>query len=400
VHIVYLYQYFGTPKGSWSTRVYELSKRWIEAGNRVTVITSPYEKSDIKAKGFISKQNIEGINVIVINAADSNRNSIPIRAIKAILFALVSIYYALRLKYDVVISSSGPITVGLPMLFARKVRKKSTVFEVRDLWPAGGIEMKKITKWWQIKLALTFEKLCYRNADLVVTASPGQKEYIEQRHEAQGILVIPNASDNDLFGEISTESLPDQFLGVKLFTHIGSLGFIHNCILQIKAFEVLEREFKRGDIHLALIGEGAERQMLQDYVNQKGLKNIHFLGLKPKKELPVWVQNSVATLFTTLNNPVQNASSPNKVFDSFAAGIPVIQTTTGWIHDLIEKNQCGINVAPDNPEKLARAIINLTDNNELRVEMCRNARSLALEEFNRDVLAEKYLQALKKVVNG
>jgi glycosyltransferase involved in cell wall biosynthesis len=400
VHIVYLYQYFGTPKGSWSTRVYELSKRWIEAGNKVTVITSPYEKSDIKAKGFISKQNIEGINLIVINAADSNRNSIPIRAIKAILFALVSIYYALRLKYDVVISSSGPITVGLPMLFARKVRKKSTVFEVRDLWPAGGIEMKKITKWWQIKLALTFEKLCYKNADLVVTASPGQKEYIEQRHETQGILVIPNASDNDLFGEISTKSLPDQLLGVKLFTHIGSLGFIHNCILQIKAFEVLEREFKRGDFHLALIGEGAERQMLQDYVNQKRLKNIHFLGLKPKKELPVWVQNSVATLFTTLNNPVQNASSPNKVFDSFAAGIPVIQTTTGWIHDLIEKNQCGINVAPDNPEKLARAIINLTDNNELRVEMCRNARSLALEEFNRDVLAEKYLQALKKVVNG
>lgn len=66
--ITYLYQYFGTPKGSWSTRVYELTKRWVQEGHEVTVITAPYEKSDTRANGFVSEQWVDGIRIIVIDS--------------------------------------------------------------------------------------------------------------------------------------------------------------------------------------------------------------------------------------------------------------------------------------------------------------------------------------------
>ena len=56
IKITYLYQYFGTPKGSWSTRVYELTRRWAKKEVDVTVITAPYDKSDIKPQGFVSTQ--------------------------------------------------------------------------------------------------------------------------------------------------------------------------------------------------------------------------------------------------------------------------------------------------------------------------------------------------------
>ena len=65
--ITYLYQYFGTPKGSWSTRVYELTRRWAKTGVDVTVITAPYDKSDVEPQGFVSEQIIEGVKIIVIN---------------------------------------------------------------------------------------------------------------------------------------------------------------------------------------------------------------------------------------------------------------------------------------------------------------------------------------------
>src|SRR5690606_20869748 len=139
--IIYFYQYFGTPKGSWSTRVYELTRRWVAAGHEVTVITAPYDKSDINPDGFISKTKLEGINLIVINSGDSNRFSITKRVLRAVLFSLFSIFYALRLKADVVVASSGPITIGLPLIFAKIFTRKKTVFEVRDLWPSGGIEL-------------------------------------------------------------------------------------------------------------------------------------------------------------------------------------------------------------------------------------------------------------------
>ena len=67
MNILIFYQYFGTPNGGWSTRMYELPKLWIAAGHKVTVVTSPYDKSDIKAEKFIDKQVIEGIEVVIIN---------------------------------------------------------------------------------------------------------------------------------------------------------------------------------------------------------------------------------------------------------------------------------------------------------------------------------------------
>ena len=91
--ITYLYQYFGTPKGSWSTRVYELTRRWVKNGVEVTVITAPYDKSDIKSKGFIHSKLVKGVKVIVINSGDSNQYSFLKRVYKALIFSLVSIYF-------------------------------------------------------------------------------------------------------------------------------------------------------------------------------------------------------------------------------------------------------------------------------------------------------------------
>jgi hypothetical protein len=100
LNILIFYQYFGTPNGSWSTRFYEFARRWVQAGHEVTIVTAPYEKSDIKAKGFISRQTIEGINLIVINTPDSNRVSILKRALNSVLFSITSSYFALSQKTD------------------------------------------------------------------------------------------------------------------------------------------------------------------------------------------------------------------------------------------------------------------------------------------------------------
>jgi glycosyltransferase involved in cell wall biosynthesis len=147
-------------------------------------------------------------------------------------------------------------------------------------------------------------------------------------------------------------------------------------------------------VHIFIIGEGAERKDLELRVKTLGLKNVSFLGLLPKIEMIKWLQYATATVFTTLNNPIQDACSPNKVFDSFAAGIPVIQTTSGWLKDLFETEDCGINVQPDNPKAIADAIILISSNEKLREKLAGNANRLAQDKFNRNRLAFKYLNAL------
>ena len=365
----------------------------------MTVITSPYEKSDISAHGFISRSLIEGINLIVINTSDSNRNPTIKRVFNAILFAIFSSWYALRLRYNVVLASSGPITVGLPMILANKIRKKATIFEVRDLWPAGGIELGKIRIGWQKRLSLWFENKCYQNADLVITASEGQRNHIIKRYPKIPVKTISQASDIELFNKVDKSfKLPEWAQGKFIFTHIGSLGLIHNVNFILDCALYLKNQSPASKILIVLIGEGAERRDLESKVIKYGLDNVRFTGLLPKTEVVNWVHASVATLFTTLNNPVQNTSSPNKIFDSFAAGKPIIQTTTGWIKDLVDETECGINVDPDNCEDFVHAMDLLASSNGFAKVLGNNGLKLAKGRFNRDKLAQKYLKAIETTI--
>jgi len=395
MQILIFYQYFGTPKGKWSTRMYEMTRRWVERGHRVTVITSPYEKSDIRAEKFIERQNIDGIDLIVINSADSNRDSIVKRMIKASVFSLMSCYYALTVKCDIVMASSGPITVGLPALLTKWFRRKPMVFEVRDLWPDGAIELGKLDNGLLRSIAVWFEKLCYKNAALVVPCSKGMEEGVLRKHPQAKTLIIPNASDVELFSKVSDEDKknPEKYAGKKLFLYAGSLGLMDEVEQVIEGMRLVNNP----DVLWIVIGEGAERKHLESLVAQYQLTNIEFLGIMPKTEVIKWFSRVEATFVTFRDLPVLHTSSPNKMFDSFAAGVPIIQSTKGWIKELVDRTKCGINVEPDKPQQFAAAIEAIAADRGYRDQLSMNAKHLAEEEFNRDILATRYLEAIVKL---
>jgi glycosyltransferase involved in cell wall biosynthesis len=391
-HILYFYQYFGTPKGSWSTRVYELSKRWVEKGYEVTVVTSPYYKSDIQAKKYITVRNIDDIKLIIINAEDSNKNGFVKRLYNSVLFAFTSVYYALTMRYDVAICSSGPLTIGLPGILAKKIRKKLFVFEVRDLWPQGSIELQKLKNPIAIKLAFWFEALCYKNANLVVPCSVDMEKSITSRFPETDTLVIPNASDSLFYvtPHENPKEFPEFVKGKDIILYAGSLGLMDDCMQIINAAKLLV------DTPLAIVfaGDGAERAVLENEARKANLHNVFFTGLLPKKDIIKWFFLSKASLVTFKDLPVLGSNSPNKMFDSFAAGVPVIQTTKGWIRELIDREYCGLNAEPTDPNSISKAILWLLNHEDERQKMADNALRLAKEDFNRDVLAKKYIQEI------
>jgi glycosyltransferase involved in cell wall biosynthesis len=393
--ITYLYQYFGTPAGSWSTRVYELTKRWVEAGHEVTVITAPYPKSDIRTNKFIDTQYFDGIKVIIINSGDNNLLPTWRRALRAIVFALTSTIIHLCTKSEVAIASSGPITIGIPALMGKILARKKYVFEVRDLWPDGAIEMGLIKGNWVVQLSRWFEKTVYNKSSMIVTASVGQTTHIQKRFPKRRYLTIPNACDISLFNTVNTSQAKAPFPTDKpFFLHLGSLGFIHNCSYIISAAEVLKNRGFDKEVNIVFIGDGSERHNLERRVTDSNLSNVFFTGLLPKNQLPSILSKAKATLFTTLDNPVQDTCSPNKVFDSFAAGVPIIQTTRGWIKDLVNESNCGLNVDPQKPETMAEAIMMLITNPDKTMQLGLNAKRLASEQFDRDKLAKLYLKNL------
>lgn len=398
MRIVYFYQYFSTPKGSWGTRVYEFTKRWVEMGHDVTVVTSVYSKSDIQASKFIEDQVVDGIKLKVINVNIDNRQNILLRIWTFVQYMIISCWYALTLKADVVIASSGPITVGLPGLVARYIRGKKFIFEVRDLWPEGAIELNIIRNRALIKLSYWFEKLCYKAASHIIVLSPGMKENIYNRYGYKNITSVTNAANIELFSKKLENPDLRGLIPKKYALYTGNIGIVNNSTWLFEAAKVL-LEKGRNDIKIVLVGEGQLKQELKERKAKENIENFIIMDPLPKKELVGLIQNAFISLVPLKGVKVLDTSSPNKFFESLAAGIPVIQNTEGWMKDFLNKHQVGFTVDPDNPEELAELLIDLVRKEEDLMTMGLRAQKIAAEEFDKNILADKMLNTIFESIN-
>lgn len=399
MRILYFYQYFSTPKGSWGTRVYEFTKEWIARGHHVTVVTSVYSKSDIKAVKLIERQQIEGVELIVINVQIDNKQH-PLKRIWTFLqYSFFACYFALRHPCDLVIASSGPITVGLPGLLSKWIRRKKLVFEVRDLWPDTAIEMGYIKSYWIKKMMYFFEKLCYKQSDLIVTLSPGSAKNIQNRYGDLPLISVPNSANIDLFQMDSDRSLPSQLRDVSYAIYTGNIGEVNNSTLLVETAKILKKKEING-LKIVLVGEGPQKKQLQE--EQKKFKlssHLLFLDQMPKDQLVLLIRESMASLIPLANRELLDTSSPNKLFESLAAGVPVIQTTGGWIRELLDQHQCGFTVHPEQPAELADLLIHLKKNPELAHQAGKNALATAKSCFDKVYLADKMLNRMSSLLS-
>jgi len=388
--ILYFYQYFSTPKGSWGTRVYEYSKEWIKKGHQVTVVTSIYSKSDLKAEKLIEYQEIDGIRLIILNINIDNKQH-PLKRIWTFLqYSILASWFALKVPHDVVISSSGPITVGVPGLVSKLLRRKKFVFEVRDLWPDTAISMGFIKKRSVQKAMYAFEKFCYEKSDLIVTLSPGSRENIINRYRNYNIISVPNSANIDLF----QSSAETSFRDLKKSTYAiytGNIGRVNNSSLLFEAAKIIKLK-KIDDLKIVLIGDGQQKNELIVAAEKQNLNGqFQILDLMPKEDLVPLVKNSLASLIPLANKPLLDTSSPNKLFESLAAGVPIVQTTNGWIKDLLNKENCGFTVSSEKSIELVNKLIELKNNQELWTEMSKNSLRVAKTQFDKKILAEKMI---------
>lgn len=396
MRIVYFYQYFSTPKGSWGTRVYEFASEWVKQGHEVTVVTSVYSKSDIKATKFIEDQYFEGIKVKIINVSIDNTQSLIKRVFSFIQYAMTSSWFAMTLKADIIIASSGPITVGIPGLVAKYIRGRKLVFETRDLWPEGAIELGVIKNPLTKRISYWFEKKCYDASLLIVALSSGMRKHIVAHHNHPNVIDVTNAANIELFSSKKEFNGRGEISSKKYAIYTGNIGEVNNSWWLLNAAVELSNA-GRDDIKILLIGEGQQRLELENKAKELGLKNFVRWGLIPKKDLIGLIQHSIVSLVPLKGTPVLDTSSPNKFFESLAAGIPIIQNTNGWMKDFLDEHQIGFTLDPNNPLLLAQTLIQLDAEPEKLKLMGIKAAEIAKQEFDKTYLADKMLKAIEKI---
>lgn len=392
--ILYFYQYFSTPNGSWGTRVYEFAKEWVKEGAEVTVITSIYNKSDLKVNRFIEKQYFDNIEVIIINIEINNKNKFIYRVYTFLLYSIVASFYALTIKCDYVISSSGPITVAIPGLIAKFLRNRKLVFEVRDLWPQGAIELGLLRNKILQKAAFFIEKLTYLSSNLIVCLSPGIVQNIDNRFGlGHKCISIPNSVNIDLFSNLISNESQYSF-DYAIYT--GNIGEVNNTNWLLNAAREIDA---RGinDLKIIIIGDGHLKNSIKAAISNELIESLILLDLIPKVELITIIQHAFVSLVPLKGSPILDTSSPNKFFESLGAGVPVIQNTNGWMKEFLNKNRVGETINPNDYNELVNVMLNYRSiKGESRKKMSSKCKEVA-KQFDKTLLSKSMLDAIKEL---
>jgi glycosyltransferase involved in cell wall biosynthesis len=401
LRLLYFHQHFSTPQGASGTRSYEFARALIARGHQVTMVCGAHKLSGLDlpydaAKGW-HRGNVDGIDVISLPLAYSNRDSLFRRGWTFLRFALRSVRLALELDCDLVFATSTPITAVIPGLAAKWLRGKPFVFEVRDLWPelprALGLRNPFVLGGMSL-----LELLGYRSADACIGLSPGIVEGIRARSDEHlPVAMIPNGSDLEVFHPSKRTRLTLPGIGLNDF--VAGFTGAHGVANGLDALLAVAEELKRrGDtrVKLVFIGDGKEKERLAARASELGLTNCLFFPPLPKTELGAITASLDCGLMILRDIPAfYRGTSPNKFFDYIAAGIPVVNNYPGWLAGLITEHRCGIVVPPGNAAAFADALQRLAANADECRAMGYAARSLAEKEFARPLLANRFIATLE-----
>jgi glycosyltransferase involved in cell wall biosynthesis len=380
MRILYLHQFFVTRAGPGSTRSYEFARRFVAAGHEVRIVTAAGAAPP-------GTSEVEGIEVTAVRGAYSDyvratALSYPRRMLAFAAFAPSATAVALRgRRPDVVYATSPPLTMAVPALAVAVRHRVPLVWEVRDLWPEAPIQLGALRNPLLRRAARALERFVYRRAARMIALSPGIRAgMIAAGAPPERVALVPNASDLDLFRPATP---PERFR----VSYFGTMGEANDLTAAVEAARLLP------DVEFLLVGDGKRRAELE----RGAPPNVVFTGpASGKEEVAELAADSSACLTLFKDLPVLATNSPNKLFDTFAAGRPAIVNMEGWMRELVEENEAGLYVGAGNARELADAIAWLRQHPDAAERMGRNARALAEREFGRDELAARALRVLEE----
>src|SRR5215210_2794908 len=369
MRILYLHQFFITRAGGGGTRSYEFARRFVEAGHGVRMVTA--------GDGARTE---EGIEVVGVRGAYSDyMRATGLSNVRRMLafarFALGATLAAVRgPRPDVIYATSPPLTMALPALVASLRWRAPLVFEVRDLWPEAPIQMGALRNPLAQRLARFLERFVYARSKRLIALSPG----IQAALPPGRTTFVPNSADLDLFD-------PAPPAGPFQVAYFGAMGEANDLTAVVEAARLVP------DVPFVLMGDGKRRAELE----RAAPPNVHFRSGSKTDVARLAAESSVClTVFKDV--PVLATNSPNKLFDTLAAGRAAIVNMDGWMRELVEGSEAGVYVRAGDAADLAEKVSRLRDNPEEARRMGANARALAEREFGRDELAGRALAVLEE----
>lgn len=274
------------------------------------------------------------------------------------------------------------------------------VYDLHDIFleTGSGARLPPPLRW----LVCRYERRLIAGVDLVVTVNDALAAYYRERVRPRSMVVAHNCVPVWQAPDARPTLLRDA-LGIDRDTPVI---LYHGLIDQDRGLETLfEAMLQPGLIRaqLVLLGPGLRRERLRELAGEPRYGGrIHVLDPVPPASLLSWVASAdvgaMAMPPTTLNLYL---STPNKLFECLAAGVPVVVSDFPAVRKIVLDDPCGplgIVCDPLSVRDVARALRELVDlDPDERGEMGRRCATAARERWNWESEARALLGSYERI---
>jgi glycosyltransferase involved in cell wall biosynthesis len=405
--ILIISQFFFPETGATTNRIMSFAQYFSSKGHEVHIIAEkPNHPEGVfhkgYEKGFFIDGEHNGIKISWCWVHTSVKKNFYTRIMFYLTFMCSSILASLRIKgkFDVVIATSPPLFVGVSGLIVSRIKKAKFVFDVRDLWPALAVQMGELTNKTAIRYSEKLEKYLYQKSNLISVATNSFKKEISHLiGDKKSIITVSNGTDPEIFCPKSTKieskhkcNLPK---GV-IIGYIGNLGIVQSLSHIIECAKLFE-DSKINDVFFLFVGEGPVKSSLMAAVNNYGLKNVIFKGRVSLDEAAEFMSASDLLLVPLANNPICENFVPSKMYDSMAAGRPVLLSVDGEAKEILTNANAGVFYTPEDSHALKSAIQYFLDSPQKMEEMGDNGKHIVFEHYTRKAQAKIMMDTIVKL---
>jgi glycosyltransferase involved in cell wall biosynthesis len=233
------------------------------------------------------------------------------------------------------------------------------------------------------------ETLAHRSkhASCVVACNSDVAKDFEQT--GSNVYVLPHGVDLNRFSP-----QPKQ---PSATTHVLAVGRL----VEKKGFDVLIAAAGRvkTSLTLTIVGDGPERERLQQLVNASHLDSVvQFHEAVTHEHLPsLYAAADIVVVPSVQDSSGDRDGLPNVVLEGMACGRPVIASDISAINSAVTHGATGLLVAPGNAVNLAESIDFLSTHPEVRTTLSKNARAKIEQDFDVQHCANNFHKLLREV---
>ncbi len=227
----------------------------------------------------------------------------------------------------------------------------------------------------QVRFVYPLFKRIFTRADSIQAISNYLAGFAKDMGATCPVAVIPNGVDISLFAGTA----PKPHDGVVLITtsRLVEKNGVEDVITAMSSLPE--------NIKFIILGIGELEIKLKKQVHDRGLDlRIQFIGQVEHKNIPTYL--AVSDIFI---RPSLSEGMGNSFIEAMAAGVPVIATPVGGIPDFLKDKETGLFCDVKNPKSIADNVLLLTENSALKEHLIFNARALAIQKYDWNIIAER-----------